>query len=77
MIKTIVTPQNNSLYLSIPNSYIGKEIEILLYAKDELIQEKTSPKKTMADFSGNLSDNDYLSLKTHTEQARKEWNRDI
>ena len=31
----------------------------------------------MADFSGILSDNDYQSLKTQTEQARKEWSRDI
>jgi hypothetical protein len=77
MIKTIVTPQNNSLYLVIPNNYIGREIEVLLYAKDELDQEKTKPKKTMADFTGVLSEQDYQSLKSHTEQARKEWNRDI
>jgi cytochrome c553 len=77
MIKTIVTPQNNTLYLVIPNNYIGREIEVLLYAKDELDQEKTKPKKTMADFAGVLSEQDYQSLKSHTEQARKEWNRDI
>jgi hypothetical protein len=77
MIKTIVTPQNSSLYLVIPNYYIGREIEVLLYAKDELDQEKTKPKKTMADFTGVLSEQDYQSLKSHTEQARKEWNRDI
>ena len=28
----------------------------------------------MADFSGILSENDYESLKAHTNQARKEWN---
>jgi hypothetical protein len=67
MIKTIVTPQN----------YIGREIEVLLYAKDELQEEKIKPKKTMANFTGILSENDYQSLKSHTEQARKEWNRDI
>ena len=77
MIKTIVTPQNNSLYLVIPNKYIGREIEVLLYAKDELEEEKIKPKKTMANFAGVLSENDYQSLKSHTEQARKEWNRDI
>ena len=26
MIRTIVTPQNNNIHLSIPNNYIGKEI---------------------------------------------------
>ena len=77
MIKTIVTPQNNRLYLTIPNNYIGREIEVLLYAKDELQEEKVKPKKTLANFAGVLSENDYQSLKSHTEQARKEWNRDI
>jgi hypothetical protein len=77
MIKTIVTPQNNNLFLEIPNSYIGREIEVLLYAKDELEEEKIKPKKTLANFTGVLSENDYQSLKSYTEQARKEWNRDI
>ncbi len=76
MIKTTIIPQNNSLNFIIPDNYIGREIEVLLYAKDELEQE-IKPKKTMADFSGILSEEDYLSLKSHTEQARKEWNRDI
>ncbi len=76
MIKTTIIPQNNSLNFTIPDNYIGREIEVLLYAKDELEQE-IKPKKTMADFSGILSENDYQSLKSHTEQARKEWNRDI
>jgi hypothetical protein len=77
MIKAIVTPKNNKLSLSIPDRYIGKEIEVLLYAKDELQEEKAKPKKSMADFRGVLSEDDYQSLKDHTEQARKEWNRAI
>ena len=77
MTKTIRTPQNNKLSLSIPDSYIGKEIAVLLYAKDELQEEKPKPKKSMTDFSGVLSENDYQSLKEHTEQARKEWNKAI
>ncbi len=76
MIKTTIIPQNNSLNFTIPDNYIGREIEVLLYAKDEL-QQEIKPKKTMTDFSGILSENDYQALKSHTEQARKEWNRDI
>ncbi len=77
MIKTVVTPKINSVHVDILNDYIGKEIEILVYAIDELIQEKLSSKKTMADFNGILTEYDYQSIKSHTEQARKEWNRDI
>ncbi len=77
MIKTIVTPKDNNLYLTIPNSYIGRELEVLLYAKDELQEEKLKSQKTLANFTGILSENDYQSLKSHTEKARKEWNRAI
>jgi len=75
MIKTNVIPENNYLNLSIPDKYIGKEIEVLIYAKEELVEEKAKSKKSMADFSGTLSENDYQSLKEHAEQARREWNR--
>jgi hypothetical protein len=76
MIKTVAIPQNNSYNLAIPNNYIGKKIEILFYALDEVAAEKNeTSKKTMADFSGVLSENDYQSLKEHTQKARKEWSR--
>jgi len=77
MIKTVIIPESNSLNLHIPDKYIGKEIEVLLYSKDELEVEKIKSKRTMANFTGILSEMDYQSLKEHTEQARKEWNRDI
>lgn len=78
MIKTVVTPEKTSYNLIIPAKYIGRKIEILLYALDEVSEEKNIlSKKSMADFSGVLSENDYQALKEHTEKARKEWNRDI
>jgi hypothetical protein len=78
MTKTILTPKNVNYNLTIPEEYIGKQIEILLYSLDEVAGEKkVQPKKTMADFCGVLTENDYQLLKMHTEQARKEWNRNI
>lgn len=76
MIKSTVTPENNSLQIIIPNSYIGREIEVLLYAKNEL-EEAAKPLKMMADFAGILSETDYQSLKSHTEIARREWATNI
>ncbi len=55
MIKTVVIPQNNNLYLSIPNHYIGKEIEALLYAKEELDEEKATKPNNAARFKGMLT----------------------
>ena len=77
MIKTIVIPLKNSVHLTIPNTYIGREVEILVYAKDEIEEKNVKSRKTLADFTGTLSETEYQELKTHTEQARKEWNRDI
>ena len=78
MIKTTAIPQNNNYNLAIPNQYIGKKIEILFYALDELGFDKSIPlKKTLSDFSGTLSEIDYQLLKNHTEKARNEWNIDI
>lgn len=34
-------------------------------------------KKTMADFSGMLSESAYKSLKEHAQVARKEWEKNI
>jgi hypothetical protein len=57
MIKTIAMPKTNSYQLDVPASYIGKEIEILFYAIDEIAKEKgVEPKKAMADFWGTLTD---------------------
>jgi len=79
MIKTIVVPLDNKLYLSIPNSYIGKEIEVLLYAKDELVEEKEKNTKinNVARFKGLLTDEEAEKYHAHLKQARTEWDRDI
>ncbi len=46
MIKTFATPQNDSYNLAIPNNYIGKKIEILFYALDELSEQNTASEKS-------------------------------
>jgi len=74
MIKTIAVPQNNSYTLAIPNNYIGKKIEILMYALDEVEEEKTNAsKKTMADFWGTISDATATELHKNVEESRNSW----
>ena len=72
MVKTLVTPQNESYNLSIPKNYIGKKIEILFYAVDEIADIKPA-KKSMKDFWGILSDDSALDLQILTEKGRKDW----
>lgn len=76
MIKTVITPQNNSYNLAIPNNYIGKKIEILFYALEELVeQSSTPPKAKLSDkYKGIISKEQGQDLNDHVTQMRNEWN---
>ena len=74
MIKTVAIPQSSIYNLAIPNNYIGKKIEILIYALDEVLEEKTiDSKKTMADFWGTISDATAAELHKNVEESRNSW----
>jgi len=75
MVRTVMIPEKADIHLSIPEEYIGKEIEITYLALDELDQKREA--NSMSDFFGTLSEEDYTALKVQTEEARKEWNRSI
>ena len=72
MIKTVILPQHNNYTLIIPDNYIGKEIEILFYALDEL-EEKKHSKKFMADFWVTISDETAGDLHRQSKNSRNEW----
>jgi hypothetical protein len=72
MTKTVAIPQQNNLNLVIPNQYIGKRIEIIMYALDEIIEEKPI-KKTMADFWGTLSDKTATEINNQVTESRNGW----
>lgn len=76
MIKTVAIPQNNSFNLAIPNDYIGKKIEILIYAVDELTEQINLPAKTkLSDkYRGIITKEQGLELNEHIKQMRSEWN---
>ncbi|MEQ1732578.1 MAG: hypothetical protein ABL940_02840 [Bacteroidia bacterium] len=77
MIRTHITPQttNISLSLIIPTNYVGKRIEVSLYADDEInefVQEL--PKTKLSDKYRNVfSKEDAKNFSEHTQQMRKEW----
>ncbi len=76
MIKTVIIPQNNRFNLDIPANYIGKKIEILLYALDEVIETEKNIKKP-SDFLGIFNEEEATNFEQHIEQMRKEWDRTI
>jgi len=79
MIRTLITPENQDISLHVPESYIGKQIEVLMYDIDELKQQEATNKKKPSDFRGKLklSDDQYKDFQSHLKDIRDEWERDI
>jgi hypothetical protein len=48
MIRTVVTTNNNTLTLAIPDRYIGRELEVIAFAKDEGVEEILVSKKKIS-----------------------------
>lgn len=77
MVKTLLTPLQTQISISIPQKYVGKQIEVLLYAVDELTEEKTAKANHAASFKGLLTADDADKYHTYLKNARSEWNRGI
>lgn len=79
MIRTLITPEKQDVSIHIPENYIGKQIEVLLYAVDEINKESKSEKKKPSDFRGalNLTNEQYEDFQNHLKDIRNEWNSDI
>lgn len=79
MVRTVIIPENQDILIHIPENYIGKQIEVLLYAVDELNTQKVSETKKPSDFRGKLklTDEQYQDFQSHLTDIRNEWDRDI
>ncbi len=76
MIRTTIIPTDTDIHLSIPENYVGKEIEVMYYPLDELTQTKI-PAKKMADFKQMLTVEEADNLQDYVKKSREEWNRDF
>lgn len=47
MVRTVITPQQQNISITVPENYIGKQIEVLLYAVDELNTEEKRLRQIM------------------------------
>lgn len=80
MQRTFITPTNTTINLNIPVSYIGKQVEVLVYAVDELNNINPSEIKTKrkpSDFAGAISKERATELLQMIEVGKVEWERDI
>ncbi|MEO6285892.1 MAG: hypothetical protein ABIN80_28985 [Dyadobacter sp.] len=59
MIRTIVTPDKPYISLDIPREYVGKEIEVIAFSKDEGIDEVIEPPKKVSFDAVNIDTRGY------------------
>jgi hypothetical protein len=76
MTRTIITPENNSILLPVPDEYVGKKLEVLIYAVEELSENKPQ-QKTMEFYKGILTSEEAQQLQRHVKQSREEWDNNI
>ena len=78
MVRTSITPDQTDIHLSVPQNYVGRKLEVLLYPVDELDEQVEKPlKKKPSDFIGTMSNEEADMLRKHVEQSRNEWERNF
>lgn len=45
MIRTVLVPDNHRVTLFVPDKYIGREVEVLVFASDEIVLDVELPVK--------------------------------
>lgn len=78
MVRTTITADKKRISIDVPDAYIGKQVEVFVYAIDE-ISETKKPKQKASDFRGklNLTDDQYQEFQKYLVDVRNEWERNI
>jgi len=76
MIRTRIIPSSNNISVAIPDSYIGKKVEVILFTEDDN-QEGKEKKGEIKSYKGKLSKERASELQKFAAQIRKEWDREI
>lgn len=74
MIRTFITPnqKNFNVALNLPDDYLGEELEIIVFKKQEgLVSQKSTT--TMADFWDTISDETAKKIHDNIIKMRNEW----
>jgi len=78
MVRTLLTPLQQNISILVPQNYVGRQIEILLYAVDELVEEeKKAIPNNAAKYKGIFTKEEGQKFNDYIKQARNEWDRDF
>jgi hypothetical protein len=73
MLRTTITPVTTQVQISIPKKYVGKKVEILLFAVDEPAEEEPVKKMQWKKYKGILSAKRAKEMQQYVQQSRNEW----
>jgi len=74
MLRTIITPQNNTFLLTLPDDLVGRKVEVIAFALDEEpVQQPILQNLKPSQMRGFLSAASADAMQLHTEQSRNEW----
>lgn len=75
MTRTTITPSSSNIVLAVPEEYIGKKIEVLMFDVEEVILQTSASgnKLKPSQLRGFLSKETAQSLQEHVQQSRNEW----
>jgi len=80
MIHTHISPQSNNVQVTIPDNYIGKQVEVIVFANEDVEKENLSNQKpgNISQFRGKLklSKEQYDDFQQHLKDIRNEWDRE-
>ena len=68
MIRTVIKPKNKNVSINLPESYVGKQVEILAFTIDEA-QETGTSKKNVTHYASEK----VLSQSWLTPEEDKAW----
>jgi len=79
MILQVITPEKETfdLPVSLPKSYLGKQVHCLFYIEEEAknISTPVVSSKKPSDFFGILTNEESEKFDKHIQQIRNEWDR--
>jgi len=77
MVHTTLIPNQTVVELALPNHYVGKKVEFLIYVSDEIERIKSTKPTNASQFKGILNTEETKSFNQYLTTVRQEWDRNI
>ncbi len=75
MTRTTITPSGSNVVLAVPEKYIGRKIEVLMFDLDEVTTQPVASTNKLkpSQLRGFLSKETAENLQEHIQKSRNEW----